>query len=366
MSLGSTDGVLCPGLRTLRWLAVGATVFLHRFLLSPTLTTLSFSYSPLSPPERDLSILEPVIIGLDTFHLRYLFLLWSIFETSVQMESATSAVLRCGPALEKLIVSSPLSDAAIQHIMQLPNLRTWHTVSGPPSTPNLSLSDIFPRLDRLRLGGGKSLEWIAFFTTTTRRIPSGQSSHSSIKHGPTQRLTLLENFPKVTIDTVFMSRVIQFRELTIFSVWSACSPVQGCAFILTDGDIEEIATALPRLEKATFGDVCSANSCRTTIKSLVSLSTHCRDLRFLEVHFNTTNLRDDLGLALTDPRLHDLPAHRTSDSFFLALSRAPCRISRHDFAPVLRGFRRIFPSLWQIRGDSASRKELNAFGLMTG
>ena len=160
-----------------------------------------------------------------------------------------------------------------------------------------------------------------------------------------------------------MSRVIQFRELTIFSVWSACSPVQGCAFNLTDGDIEEIATALPRLEKATFGDVCSANSCRTTIKSLVSLSTHCRDLRFLEV---TTNLRDDLELALIDPRLHDLPTHRTSDGFFLALSGAPCGISRHDFAPVLRGFRRIFPSPWQIRGDSASWKELNVFGLMTG
>ena len=275
MSLGSTNGVLCPGLRSLYWWVVGATVPLHRLLLSTKLTALSLIHLPSDSPEGELSVLQPVIVGLDTFYLRDLHIQWWIFdETSVQMESATSsAVLRCGPALEKLIVSSPLSDAAIQHIMQLPNLRTWNTASGPPSTPNLSLSDIFPRLDRLRLGGGKSLEWITFTTTTTRRIPSGQSSHSSIKHGPTQRLTLLEIFPKVTVDTVFMSRVIQFRELTIFSVWSACSPVQGCAFNLTDGDIEEIATALPRLEKATFGDVCSANSCRTTIKSLVSPRT---------------------------------------------------------------------------------------------
>ena len=368
MSLGSTDGVLCPGLRSLYWWVVGATVPLHRLLLSTKLTALSLIHLPSDSPEGELSVLQPVIVGLDTFHLRDLHIQWWIFdETSVQMESATSsAVLRCGPALEKLTVVSPLSDAAIQYIMQLPNLRTWHTASGPPSTPNLSLSDIFPRLDHLSLAVEKSLEWITLFTKTPRRIPSGQSSHPSLKHGPAQRLTLLDILPNVTIDTVFMSRVIQFRELTILRLKSACSHLQGCVFNLTDDDIAEIATALPHLEEAVLGRVCSANSCQTTIESLVFLSTRCRDLRVLEVHFNTTYLRNDLEFVLTDHLFHDLPTRRTSDNFHLSLSRAPCGISGDDFALVLMGFRRIFPSLSEISGNDASWEELCAFGVMTG
>ena len=290
---------------------------------------------------------------LDTFRLRDLQLEWWIPEdTRVHMESAaSSAVLRCGPTLEKLTIFSPLSDAAVQHIMQLPNLCNWYAVNGPPRTPNLPLSDIFPRLDRLSLAEEISLDWLTLFTTTARHTPSGQISHPPLKQGPIERLTDLVIFPKVIIDAAFMSPIILFHGLVILRLTAACYTVGGCAFNLTDDDIAEIAPALPCLVVAMLGIVCLENSCRTTVASLASLSEHCRGLQDLEIHFNTANLPNDLDAVSADPRLDSLPSLRTCDVFHLELSNAPYTISEDDVVPVLRGFRRVFPSLAGISGS---------------
>jgi hypothetical protein len=346
-----SDGVVFPGLRKLHWPDNPHTLPFHRLLLSPTLTTLSLKYYSFGSSEEDLSILRPVIMGLDTSHLRDLYLRWFVREeANRQMESVAScAVLRCGPALKGLGVSSSLSDAAVQHIMQLPNLSTWCASTGLPRTPNLSLSDIFPRLNYLTLAGEVSLEWLAFFTTTAHHISSGRGSHSSFNRGPVQRLCHLHISTGVPINAVLMSHIMHFRELTFLNLLSNCD-WEGCAFSLTDNDIAEITSALPRLVHAVLGMVCSANSCRTTVASLVSFSTQCRDLESLEVHFNTANLRNDLESVTADPRLDNLPSLRTSNDFHLSLTDAPLAIDDDDSVSVLSGFRRIFPSLVAIGG----------------
>ena len=306
-------------------------------------------------------MVESAVMGLGTLPLRYLYLRWLNPEAgSSQMESvASSAVLRCGTTLMHLSTFSPLSDAAVQHIIQLPNLNSLSTTSGPPRTSDLSLSAIFPRLDRISLVGGDSLEWLTFFTTTARRISSGRRSHPPFKHEPIERLRELMIAPKVIIDAAFMSRIIQFHELTSLGLTSTCFTVGGCGFKLTDDDIAEIAAALPRLEMAALGRACHANSCQTTVTSLVSLSTHCRGLEYLGIHFNTANLRNDLDSVLADPQLDSLPTLRTSNNFHLCLSFAPCTLSEDVIVPVLRGLRRIFPSLAQISGVKAFWRQLN-------
>ena len=146
MSLSLSGGVVCHELRDLEWKADYTTLPFHRLLLSPKLKALPLTwYSPIrsESPESVLSMLRPVVMGLYTFHLRHLRLHWWIpGEAGEQMASAApSAVLRRGPALEKLWIFPPLSDAAVQHIMRLPNLSTRDTVSGLPRTPNLTLSE---------------------------------------------------------------------------------------------------------------------------------------------------------------------------------------------------------------------------------
>ena len=363
VSFGLSGGVVFPELRELDWKANHDTLPFYRLFLSPKLSFLSlwFSTSPESL-ERDLSMVESAVMELGTLPLQYLYLRWLNPEAgNRQMESvASSAVLRCGTTLMRLSTFSPLSDAAVQHIMRLPNLTSLSTASRPPRTSDLPLSAIFPRLDRISLAGEDSLEWITFFTTTARRISSGQSSHSPLKHEPIERLRELRIASKSIIDAAFMSRIIQFRGLTSLKLPSACYTGNGCGFKLTDNDIAEIAAALPRLEVAVLGDACNANSCQTTVASLVSLSTQCRHLNWLEIHFNTTNLWNDLNSVSADPRLDSLPTLRASNNFLLFLACAPCTIDEDDIVPVLRGFRRIFPSLAQIRGFDDLWKRLNS------
>ena len=363
--LGSTEGVVCPRLQDLDLRANFDTLPFYRLLLSPKLTSLSLTYSSsfieLEPLEEELPIIQPVIMALDTFPLQRLRLRLNISRAAGrQMEPViSSAVLRCGPALKNLAIFSPLSDAAVQHIMQLPNLDTWHTASGPPRTPDLSMSNIFPRLDHLLLTSKASLEWLVLFTTTTHRISSGQNSHSWPSRGPLRRLGRLVVSLTVPIDVVLMSPIVQFRGLISLRLTSTCSLIRGCAFRLTDDNIVEIATALPNLEVAILGLVCSANSCQTTVASLISFYTCCRDLERLEIHFNTTNLRNDLESVSADPRLDSLPSLWTRNTFYLSLSDAPYTTDEDDVVPVVKGFRRIFPSPTHIVGNSTCWKGLN-------
>ena len=217
LSLWSAERVLCPGLRLLHWESQSRILPLHRLVLSPTLTNLSLTYSSYyyESPELELSIIQPAIMGLDTSPLRDLRLQWYVSaESSKQMEFvASSAVLRCGPALKNLAMYSPLSDAAVQHTMQLPNLGTWHTMKGPPRIPNLSLSDSFPRLDHLSLISEASYEWLPLFTATPRHLSFGQRFCSPPNSGPAQRLGRLVAHWRIPIDAVFMAPVMLFREL---------------------------------------------------------------------------------------------------------------------------------------------------------
>ena len=355
VSLCLAEMVMCPGLRDLDLVANSDILPFYRLFLSPKLTGFSLNYSSslLEPPEEVLSIIQSMVMGLDTFPLQHLRLLLGVpEEASRQIEPlVSSAVLRCRSALEGLIISSPLSDAAVQHIMQLPNLGMWDAVSGPPKTSHLPLSDIFPRLNDLSLVSEASLEWLTFLTKTTRRILPGQNFHSPLDWGRIQRFRRLVVYPPVPIDSIFMTPIMQFRGLVLLRLKPACSHSGGCAFRLTDNNIAEITTALPRLEVAILGAACSANSCRTTVASLVSFSTRCRHLKYLKVHFNMTNLRSGLESVSADPRLDNLPSSRTRGNFHLSLLGAPYTISEDDVVPVLKGFRRIFPSLTEIEGE---------------
>ena len=136
--------------------------------------------------------------------------------------------------------------------------------------------------------------------------------------------------------------------------------MSGCTFGLPDDDVAEIATALPNLVNATFGDVCAANSCRTTVSSLLFLSTRCKNLEYLEIHFNTTNLCNDLKLIPENPRFHDLRAFPRCQLKRLSISYAPLWIRVEDHGPVAIGFLDIFPSLCRINGTAAGWYELSS------
>ena len=299
-----------------------------------------------------------VILELNPSPLRFFQLHWSIpEEASQEMGLVISFILRCGPALEALSVLTPLSDAVVQHIMQLPNLVWWSTMCDPPKTSNLSRTDIFPRLKVLELQGTpESLQWFPFFGESARFISSGQQSFS---REPTPMLTVLDSSVAAPVDAALMSFIIPFRGLVILDLETPCSSTDRCAFDLTDDNVAGIAAALSNLHYARFGRVCHADACKTTVSSLVHLSVCCNNLGTLEIHFNTRNLHGDFKSMPEDPQLRDLYALPRCKLKSLKVSFAPLR-STEDYGELAKGFHFIFPSLRETTGVNPSWSELSS------
>ena len=356
ISVNSPNGILCHGLQELTWKARPHVLPFLRLFLSPHLTRFTFVFSVFASGITDeaLSGIAPVVLALETFSLQRFRLEWHVPPTvdqrlksglpPVVSSAVSSTILRCGPCLTTLLVPMPLSDAAVQHIMQLPKLTTWKAWNGPPRVSNLPRPDTFLQLEILDLHTHESLKWLPLFEATGRGTSSGQDLHAQSHRGPGRKLISLTIWVEVSVDVAFISTIKLFHRLANLKLCMVCFSPLGCAFSLTDDDIAEVTAALPNLEVARFGDICYANSCRTTVSSLLYFSTRCKNLEFLQIHFNTANLRDDLERLSVDPRPYDpdlAPGRRVT----LILSEAPISISEGDVGPVLAGFLRIFPSL---------------------
>jgi len=362
ISTNSPNGILFPGLQVLFWVFQPHALPFYRLFLSPHLTDFSLYYSPPyggRSPDEVLSGIASVIVELNALPLQSFSLDCSPrVRTSRSLESAvSSAILRWGPSLTTLSVSLQLSDATILHIMRLPNLTTWYLMNGPPRVSDLkSLCDDFPRLKLLGLQSEVSLQWLPLFEATARRISSRHDTCTPSNRELGQELTTLTARPAVSIDATFISPIMRFHRLTRLALRSSCSHTTGCTFSLTDDDAEAIATALPHLRDVAFGHLCSANSCQTTVSSLVSFSTHCENLARLQIHFNTTNLRGALDSISANPRLDNFPSFPEGGYFILSLRDAPISINKEDAGPVVRGFSRIFPRLKGFEGGAVVKE----------
>ena len=368
ISANMPNGSMCSGLRELTWAAKPRTLPFFRLFLSPHLTKFSLTYTTRDTHDARPSIAS-AILELEALPLRHFSLAWYVGKTtrqlfesglpSVLFSAVSSTVLRCGNSLTTLLIPAPLLNTAIQHVMRLPKLTTWAAWNGPPMVPALSLSDAFPQLETLDLYTNESLQWLPLFEATARHTSSGQASHLSSHRGPGQGLISLTSWVGVSVNTAFISPIMLFHGLVNLSLKSSCSSTGGCTFCLTDGDMAEVTAALPHLGDARFGDVCSTNTCRTTVSSLHHFSSRCKSLGFLQIHFNTANLRDDLERLSIDPQLHDTDS-ALRRPVVLLLSKAPVSIGEGDIGPVLTGLLKIFPSLNNIQGDGARWRELNS------
>lgn len=226
-------------------------------------------------------------------------------------------------------------------------------MNGQPRVSDPSLSNPFPQLETLELLTEASLEWIPFFEAISRRASSGQPSN----HGPVQKPIVLVSRVEIPVDAAFISPIMQFHGLVKLTLKSSCFNGSGCTFSLTD-DVAEVAIALPRLRDARFGYVCSTNSCRTTISSLFSFSTHCKDLGGLKIHFNTRNLLGDLTSVSEDLRLRNAHSLPKCKLWWLNMGGAPLDIRAEDRGPVAAGFLGIFPSLQETTEEYRDWEDL--------
>ena len=245
---------------------------------------------------------------------------------SLLEDAISSFVCRRGSSLKTFDSDIPLSKATIHHLMRLPNLRSWVATHEPPRTlPPVA----FPSLEVLRLESA-ALPWLHLLTPPTSRT----NLRETLKFLGCPRGTV--------IDSTFSSSVANFRNLVGLRVEEYCSGAEGCISRLTDDDVENLADALPRLNHLQLTKPCHLNSCKTTVSSLLSLSTHCLGLKLLEIHFNTRTIVGDMRHLLDGGFGRD---KAKCGLRHLRVGRLPLEAGGEDVETITTGFKVIFPCL---------------------
>jgi len=268
-------------------------------------------------------------------------------------DAVSSFICRHGSSLKGLNSDTPLSEAAIHHLMQLPTLRSWFAIQEPPQTlPPV----IFPSLENLYLQSA-ALQWLHTLTSHETDIIQNRSTLATPHTNIRETLKFLD-FPRNTIiNSTLLSSVAKFWNLVGLQVVGDCSGAEGCISRLTDDDVESLAAALPRLTNVELVKPCRHNSCKTTISSLLSLSIHCLGLKFLEIHFNTQTIVGDMRRLLDGGLGRD---KAKCELWYLPAGNSPLEVRREDAETIAMGFKAIFPHLDSCNGGGEWRLVLTA------
>ena len=336
--------LLCSRLLKLSWIA--DPVFGGDFIpfLSPQLRDVRLASRPgtLFPFPHAISALP--VSSLESLRL-------SIVGDELVKEAIISIFRDCGKSLMTLEVSrmDQLRDGSWCRIMLLPRLRHLETDQSPPTTFPPCLPIFFPSLRQVTLRGPSASEWIPFLAKASmQKVPSDTGTQPR-RAAP--YLLRLHCDHTVELDVLFISHFRVFQNLSMLFLGNGCSRATTCKFHLTDEDISRLAMELPRLRDLSLGAPCSRNTCSTTIISLLALSTHCKGLRMLCIHFNTRRLARDVWDSLHHPLRHNSHPPSRCPLTVLDVGLIPLTVEAlgEDVFTSLAGLVDIFPGLERIR-----------------
>ena len=345
-----------PNLRELHgWIEPALLGFLHRFV-SPRLMVFSVHVDTDDglgcTGYGSLTDAISVIPGTSLRRFSLGEYQWENASTKFKHE-VSAMVSRCGPALDYLNAGAELSEQAILHVMQLPHLHTLKlTHESPPDITNAFLRDtiVLPSVHSLTLATPTAHAWLPFLndlrwrhSTPTATWGFGQSQVQIGIHSSLEELYCGSGeVPKRAI----IKQALAFTNLTTLEVGRFC-PADRCSFDLTDDDLTTLTKALPRLRKLLLGHPCWLNTCQTTFRGLLTLSTNCVGLTELIVHFNTINIVEDVKslLEAEDPHVQTLRKGPRCGVTTLPVFLAPLTVDKPDTDVVAKGLLSVFPRL---------------------
>ena len=359
LRLNSPVGGWFPALQDLSWIITDSNLPHADLFFSPHLKKVTISVS-WSWGESDIShdtlanttstihalpaaALQILVIGLPPRGVP-----WAEFK-----EPLSSLVLRCGQSLTELTSPAPLSDAATTHLIQLPHLHTWFTAGSPPNFPSLSSPLVFPPLVQLTLWDSAACGWLCLFEQLEHVIPTARGLGPLSRMKESLRILNIKRLYDFTIDVSFTSPIHLFRNLISLNVGARCRDEDGndrCVFKLNDNSATKLAMALPQMESLFLGHPCSKNTCVTTVACLLQISTHCIKLRNLVIHFNTTNIVNDLKSISLDPQFQLLRSLPRCTLSRLGVYLTPLTLDEPGLETVAHGMIDIFPSLGYCEG----------------
>jgi len=336
-----------PALQNLDWFITKSNLPFADLFFSPHLKkvsvypSLSWDHSGIPPDVRPA--IASTISALPASTLQSLIIFpsssWSHMTPWADFtNSLSSVVLRCGPSFTEFISMIPLSGAAVDHLIRLPHLTTCH-IDGPPPSSSPSDPLVFPPLTKLALRAGSVREWVPLL----ERLGSCVVPSSKVK-GSLKSLRL----PSPIIDATSASIIQTFRNLVDLKVDRSCYGRGGesqCIFKLNNDDVTKLVMTLSQLDSLLLGRPCSNNTCATTVACLLPISVHCVGLRTLAIHFNTTNIVDDLRNISDVPRFQELYSRPRCKLSCLDVYGMPLTLDDPGFETVVNGMIDIFPAL---------------------
>ena len=253
-------------------------------------------------------------------------------------DTIISLVCRCGPSLRSFKTSAPLSEAATNHIMRLPNISHWTVTQEPP---RVVPTFILPSLESIWLDEPEALLWLHLLASHERSVPRNDSVSATQHTYIRERLKFFE-CTRTIVDSTFLSSAVEFKNLVRLNVHAGCYDTEYCIFRLTDDDMENLAASLPRLVDLRLGGPCRSTSCNTTVASLLSISVRCLDLTVLETHFNTQRIVSDMQRLVDGGVARDKPECKLRT---LMVGRLPFGVGEEGIETIAMGFKIIFPCL---------------------
>ena len=361
-----------PALQNLCWIITRSNLPHASSFFSPHLKKVSIymsrSWSSFNIPHDLLPAIASTISMIPASNLQLLHVgvdpcrvSWPYFKDSV-----SSVVLRCEPSLTDLNSPIPLSDAAINHLIQLPHLTAWCTEGPPPSYPDLPSPLVLPPLTDLSLDDSAACKWLPLFRRLERSVPTVQTVTPLSKMKKSLRSLSVEDTSGSIIDVTFTSTIQMFSNLVTLQAEMYCHDdgEEGeCTFKLNNDDVAKFAMSLPQIEYLLLGYPCAKNTCATTVACLVPISAYCVKLRDLGIHFNTTNILDDLESVSKDPKFQALRSLPRRALTRLNVYYTPLALDGLDLETAVKGMVDIFPSL--ERCGSAPRAD-RVWGTISG
>ena len=354
------SGPLCPRLLRLSWLAdsIFGGDFVHFFspqlqevhLVSRSETVFSFSHAISALPISSLKTLRLSVIG-----------------DGPVRDAVSSLLSTCPKSLTTLEVSrmDQLEDDTWCHILHLfSRLRSLETDQFPPTQflPNFPV--FFPALRRAYFRGPAAFTWIHFLSENSGQMVSSDAGSRPRLVAPF--LSHLYCDYDAELDNTAISRFRMFQHLSLLRLGNGCSR-ETCAFSLTDQDVRQLAMQSPGLRQLSLGPVCPHNTCLTTVNSLLVLSTHCKELCQLSIHFSTRDLARDMKDSFSNPLRRSSSPPSRCPLTVLNVGLAPLlpEAFGEEAFPILAGLVDIFPCLQKIkwshsRLDSRGWRQLDA------
>lgn len=358
LRLNSPPGGWFPALHKLRWTIAEPNLPFADLFFSPRLRKVFISTTLVVGAEVPRDIRPAVASAISTLptstlrsllvDFRYLKGPWAPFR-----DSFSSIVLRCGPSLTKFASPIPLSEAAINHLIHLPHLRSWRIDDPPPNYSTLPLPLGFPPLTEFKHGGDAARGWISLFGRLATGVSHAQGMTPLFKTRESMKCLSIINYPSPVIDASFVSPIRIFRNLGHLNVVGRCSyeDIDGqCVFKLNNDDVVKLAMALSQLEFLRLGHPCSKNTCATTAACLLPISVYCVELEMLEIHINTVDIVGDLKGISEDPHFQELRSLPRSKLSRFEPRLTPLSLDEHGFETVVNGMIDLFPSLEWCEG----------------